>query len=450
MRGPAGGLRMRSALAFAVLALVLSAALSVSTYQLTRSYLLDQRESLGLRQAILNASATKGLLASGDADPGRAVTSIGTGSGSRAVLRVAGEWYAAAVELDETKIPSGVAENAARGVASQQRVEVNGNPFLVVGVGLPGLDTAYFEFVPLREYQRTLATLLTVLVIAASITTILGAVAGWMASRRVLRPLVGIAVAARAMSGGELSSRLDVGRDPDLRPVATAFNEMASSLERRIAREVRFTADVSHELRTPLTAAGSAINLARRAELSERAALAIGIAGDQIDQLRHLTLELLEISRFDAGVAELNADDTDVVDLSRRVLVDAGADPGLVHSDLGDNVMHRVDRLRYQRVLANLVENADRYAAGVVRVGLSREGSALVVTVDDAGPGVPESERLAIFGRFHRGLTERAPGTPKGSGLGLSLAEEHVALHGGSIRVTDNPDGGARFVAVFP
>lgn len=85
-----------------------------------------------------------------------------------------------------------------------------------------------------------------------------------------------------------------------------------------------------------------------------------------------------------------------------------------------------------------------------MRITLAREGAALVVIVDDAGPGVPESERLAIFGRFYRGVSERAPGTPKGSGLGLSLAEEHVALHGGTINVTDSPEGGARFVVVFP
>ena len=106
------------------------------------------------------------------------MTAIGTGSGSRAVLHYGNRWYAAAVELDESKIPSGLITNAARGIASRQRVVINGNPYLVIGVGLPGLDAAYFEFVPLREYQRTLETLLAVLIVAASLTTILGATRG--------------------------------------------------------------------------------------------------------------------------------------------------------------------------------------------------------------------------------------------------------------------------------
>lgn len=444
------GLRGRSALAFAVLALVLSVALSMATYQLARWYLLDQRETLGTRQAVVNASFTKGLLASGRTDPVDVLGSIGGGSGSRAVLRTGDKWYSATVELDETKLPPPVVANAADGVASRQRVEVNGTPYLAVGVGLPGVDASYFEFVPLREYQRTMDTLLAALVVAASLTTIGGALAGWMISRRVLRPLADVATTARAMSNGDLTSRLAVDHDPALEPVATSFNDMADSLQRRIEREVRFTADVSHELRTPLTAAGAAVNLAQRSELPERAELAIGIVADQLDQLRHLTLELLEISRFDAGVAELHLVDTDVVALTQRVLDDAGEPQTILDDHLGEQPMHSVDRIRVERVLANLIENARRYAGGATCVSLARREERLVITVDDGGPGVPPAERLAIFGRFHRGESERQPGVPKGSGLGLALVEEHVSLHGGSVIVTDAPSGGARFVVEIP
>lgn len=450
MRLHRGGLRVRTAVAFAVLALLLSTVLSASTYQLARWYLLGQRESLGVRQATLNASVARGLLASSDSDPVKAITSIASGSGSRAVLEFGGEWYAAVVELNETKIPAGVKQFAHNGSASRQRVEVNGTPYLVVGVSLPGIDAAYFEFVPLSEYQRTLETLLTILFVGASVTTVVGAAAGWRTSKRVLRPLAAVALAAQEMSAGDLSSRVVVANDPDLGPVAASFNEMADSLERRIARDIRFTADVSHELRTPLTAVGAAISLAQRASTPERTEFAIRVAAEQVDQLRQLTLELLEISRFDAGVAALRTEDTDVVALTARVLAEMDVDPNVLHDELGDDRLHAVDRTRFERVVANLVENAARYAGGASAVTLGRNAGALVLTVDDEGPGVPEDERLAIFGRFHRGVAEKAADAPKGTGLGLSLVDEHVALHGGTIVVSDGPTGGARFRAEFP
>ena len=362
------GLRARSAIAFALLALVLSVALSVSTYQIARWYLLDQRERIALRQAFLNASVAKGLLASGGAAPLDVIGTVGTASGTRALLNSGGKWFAATVELDESKVPVGVLTSVQSGIAAEQRVEINGSPYLVVGAALPGVDASYFEFAPLRENQRTLDTLLVVLLIAASVTTLGGALGGWMLSRRVLQPLTDVASAARAMSDGDLSRRLAVGNDPDLQPVADSFNEMADSLGARIAREARFTADVSHELRTPLTAAGSAMSLALRSELPERARLAVGIAAGQLDQLQALALDLLEISRFDAGVAELRTEDTDVVELTGRVLDEAGVDRAVLDDHLGDDRLHRVDRTRYQRIVANLVENAVRYAGGPTRV----------------------------------------------------------------------------------
>jgi signal transduction histidine kinase len=304
--------------------------------------------------------------------------------------------------------------------------------------------------VPIIEYRRTLETLLTVLVLGASLTTVGGAVAGWLASRRLMRPLGDVALAAQAMSAGDLKRRLEVGHDPDLEPVAESFNEMAESLEARIERELRFTADVSHELRTPLTAMASAVSLARRSEISGRVKFAVDVLDDQVDHLRRLTLELLEISRIDAGVSELRLDDIDVEEATRQALASAGVDAATLTSRLEGDVLQRLDRTRYDRVMANLLENADRYGGGVMAVELLRLDDHLIVRVDDAGPGVPLDERTAIFGRFHRGSIEQPPDRPKGTGLGLALVDEHVRMHGGTATVTDSPWGGARFVISLP
>ena len=281
--------------------------LSLVTYQLARWYLLEQRETLATRQVMLNASVAKGQVAASEEEPGDLLESIRSLSNARAVLRIGDAWIAAVVELTENSIPDSFVDAVDADGAARQRLGVNGTPYLLVGVDLPGLDASYYEFVPIVEYRNTLETLLAVLVVGVSLTTLGGALAGWFTSRRLMRPLVDVVEAARAMSAGDLSRRLAVGRDRDLEPVAGSFNDMAASLEARIDRELRFTADVSHELRTPLTAMASAVSLAKRAELTGRAEFAIAVLDDQVDHLRRLTLELLEISRIDAGVAELAA-----------------------------------------------------------------------------------------------------------------------------------------------
>ena len=443
------GLRARSAAAFAVLALVLSVTMSVVTYELARWYLLDQRQTLATRQVMLNAQVARGQVAATDAGPGDVIDSVRSLSNARAVLRVDDSWYAAVVELTENSIPSEFVDTVEEAGAARQRVQVNGVPYVVVGVALPDLGAAYYEFVPLSEYRRTLETLLLVLVVGASVTTCGGAVAGWFTSRRLMRPLRDVASAARAMSAGDLTRRLHVERDRDLEPVTASFNDMAASLEARIDRELRFTADVSHELRTPLTAMASAVNLAKRAELTGRAEFAIAVLDEQVDHLRRLTLELLEISRIDAGVVELRVDDVDVDSAVLRAMEAATVPFDRYRSKLDAGTTHPLDRTRFERILANLFENADRYGGGCVLVETELRDGDLHVSVDDAGPGVDPGERVAIFGRFHRGNAEQPVDRPKGTGLGLALVDEHVRMHGGAAWVTDSPAGGARFVVTF-
>lgn len=450
MRSPFAGIRARSAGAFAILALVLSVTLSTVTFQLARWYLLDQREQLATRQVTLNALVARGFVAASDTADDEVAGAVRALTNARSVIRIADAWFSSVVELNEDSVPAQLSESIQDGGAAYQRIEVNGTPYLLIGVSLPDVDSAYFEFVPLGEYQQTLRTLLTVLVIGATLTTFGGAFAGWIASKRLMRPLGDVAHVATVMSGGDLSTRLESSSDPDLKPVVQAFNEMASSLEARIERELRFTADVSHELRTPLTAMASAVSLAKRSEISGRAEFAIGVLDEQVDHLRRLTLELLEISRIDAGAVALDLEPVAVVELTLRVMEALGVDASRLRSSLHDDDVHVLDGTRFERILANLLENADRYGGGCTSIELLRSDGDLVVHVDDAGPGVLPEARIAIFGRFHRGNAEQPHDKPKGTGLGLALVDEHVRLHGGDVFVTESPSGGARFVVRIP
>ncbi len=159
----------------------------------------------------------------------------------------------------------------------------------------------------------------------AGVTTMLGAAGGWLAARRITRPLVEVSQAARRVRLGDLDTRLPPDADPDLASLVDSFNDMTASLQQRIEREARFTSDVAHELRTPLTAIASGISLARRAELPERSRMALDLVAANIEHFRGLVLDLLEISKYDAHVADLQRSPTDVVVLVRDVVRSRGS-----------------------------------------------------------------------------------------------------------------------------
>jgi signal transduction histidine kinase len=294
-------------------------------------------------------------------------------------------------------------------------------------------------------------TLLVTLLVAATITTLGGASVGFIGSRRVLRPLREVSSASAEIADGALSTRLDSRNDHDLDLLVTSFNHMAASLERRIEREARFASDVSHELRTPLTAMTNTMQLmrSRAADLPERMQSALSIFYAQVVYFEQLVLDLLEISRLDAGVERVHIAPADVEAIVRRAAAQASADPVFViDPGLPDELP--VDERRLVQVLTNLFDNAARYAGGVSAIEVAVMSGDLVIHVDDEGPGIPLDERSLVFERFHRGVSIATPGMRKGTGLGLALAREHVRLHGGSLTVTDAPAGGARFVISIP
>jgi signal transduction histidine kinase len=327
---------------------------------------------------------------------------------------------------------------------------LDGTPYIVHGLRVSDSGAQYFEFVSAAEYERTLSVLGLVLALAATATTIAGAAAGWFVSRRVLHPLRDVADSATRISGGDLAHRMDSHGDVDLEPVAVAFNEMAGNVEARIERERRFTADVSHELRTPLTALGAAVSLAKRSKSDDRFESTMAVVEEQLHHLTRLTVELLEICRIDSGQGEVDVDDVDVGGLVCRVLQQAGVEVGRLSVASDRARRWSLDGTRIERVVANLVENAQRYGGGVTAVVVDVVEDDLMIVVDDAGPGVPHIDRTTIFGRFNRGSMPQPRNGPKGSGLGLALVEEHVRLHGGAVWVEDAPTGGARFVVTLP
>jgi signal transduction histidine kinase len=436
--------------AWALIALVLSGGVALLSYELTRAELVGEREDRATSQAYLNARLLRSGLRAAEPEVAAILASLEDNVGSTSVARVGGEWYSGTVGGGPDVLPQALVEAVGEGSAGRSFAAVDGDPHVVVGVPVAEADVQYFELVSLADVDRSLAALARGLTVGASAATVAAALAGWLVGGRVLRPLRRMSVAASGIAAGSMDTRLATTADPDLAELSRSFNAMADAVEERIEREHRFTSDVSHELRSPLAAMLSAIQVARRHhERGEDVGESLDALEERTEAFHDLVVDLLEISRVDAGVAELQREA-----LSPRALVEA------VVATLGDGDVPievvgeppeviEADKRRLGRMVMNLVDNAERYAGGATRVELSGTPEVLRIAVEDAGPGVPEHERRHVFGRFARGERARR-GTAGGTGLGLSLVAEHAGLHGGRAWVEEAPGGGARFVIELP
>jgi signal transduction histidine kinase len=445
---------VRVAATFAAGGLLLSATLAVLTYALSDRYLTGQRERSAERQAFLYARVIRDDLRGGS-EPDAALAALEIPVGSGVLLHVDGVWSTTARELTPSDATSALRGEVRSGRAVHQRVDLDGSPALIVGVPVPEVEAEVFVTFQFRELARTLGVLRNILLGAAGATTLAAALLGVWAGRRVVRPLTDVGAAARSIARGDLGARLEVGTDPDLAEFAGSFNSMVAALEARIQRDTRFASDVSHELRSPLTTLRSALAVLerRREDMSVRSRQALDLLAEELLRFERLVQDLLELAREESGADLVDLDPVRIGDFIRHSLTTAGHSNGeaAVEVDVTTNEVVLVDKRRLDRVLKNLLENASTHAGGAVRVGAFTYPGGLRIEVDDAGPGVPDSERTRIFGRFHRGHVSGRRGDSHGTGLGLALVAEHVSAMQGTVWVEAAPSGsGARFVVELP
>ncbi|MEW2167661.1 MtrAB system histidine kinase MtrB [Streptomyces sp. NPDC007084] len=340
-------------------------------------------------------------------------------------------------------------------------------PALVIGKQLndPNGDAyqLYYLF-PLTQEEKSLSLVKGTLATAGLfVVVLLGAIA-WLVVRQVVTPVRMAAGIAERLSAGRLQERMKVTGEDDIARLGEAFNKMAQNLQLKIQQledlsrmQRRFVSDVSHELRTPLTTVRMAADVIHdaREDFDPMTARSAELLADQLDRFETLLADLLEISRFDAGAAALEADAIDLRDVVRRVV--GGAEPlaerkGTRIRVVGDQqpLIAEADARRVERVLRNLVVNAVEHGEGRdVVVKLAAAGGAVAIAVRDYGVGLKPGEATRVFSRFWRADPARAR-TTGGTGLGLSIALEDARLHGGWLQAWGEPGGGSQFRLTLP
>lgn len=338
------------------------------------------------------------------------------------------------------------------------------DPVLVVGSRLRvpstgDLYAVYYVF-SMAEEQATLALVRNALLLAGvAMVVMLGGLA-LLVSRQVLGPVRLARRIAERFASGHLEQRMHVRGEDDIARLSTSFNQMAASLQTQITRlenlsrlQQRFVSDVSHELRTPLTTVtmAGAVLYDARSRFDPPTARAAELLLRELQRFEHLLSDLMDLSRFDAGAAQLEVDAVDLADVARRVR----EDPVLARKGLQVVVrgadapaVVEADRRRIDRIVRNLTTNAAAYSGSAeVVVTVAQNDGCVSLSVRDHGCGLDEDQALRVFDRFWRADPARSSA---GTGLGLAIAREDARLHAGTLRVGSRPGQGTDFVLTLP
>ncbi|WP_461079028.1 sensor histidine kinase [Streptomyces deserti] len=295
---------------------------------------------------------------------------------------------------------------------------------------------------PLAAEHGAVRSALTVMLIGFPL--LLGVVAGvtWLVTRRALRPVEGIRQEMGAITASEdLARRVpEPDTHDEVARLARTTNETLAALEASVERQRRFVADASHELRSPIASLRTQLEVA----VAHPELLDLEGAVEDTVRLQRLAADLLLLARLDAGERPAPEARVDLAALAREVA--AGRTGVTVDAEAVDVAGSRG---QLGRLLANLLDNAQRHARSAVAVTVRRDGDCAVVGVADDGDGVPEADRERIFERFVR-LDAARSRDDGGAGLGLAIARDVAVRHGGTLTAGEAPAGGALFELRLP
>jgi two-component system OmpR family sensor kinase/two-component system sensor histidine kinase BaeS len=273
--------------------------------------------------------------------------------------------------------------------------------------------------------------------------------------RRIVNPLAQVIAAARAVAGGDLSTRVSVSGPDDLRALSDSFNHMAATLERDANERRDMLADIAHELRTPLTIMRGRLEgivdgiYPANSDHITPALEETYLLERLVEDLRLLTLAESRQLHFEKSDVNLNDLTRHVIDLFQAEAEEKQISLSAQLSD--EDAVIIADHQRTEQVVGNLVANAIRYTpeAGKVWITVEKASGSVVLSVNDNGPGVPPEDLPRIFNRFWREEKSRSRASG-GAGLGLAIARQLVEAQGGQISASNLPGGGLQVKCEFP
>ena len=375
--------------------------------------------------------------------------------------------------LDPTSIPSSLSERVRK---NPNLVYQYTNMNYLSGSRIKGLAIGQKVQIPnagqyemyiifsLVNQEKTLDLISRSLFLGGFILLLLVALITWLVVRQVVSPVREAAIIATEFTAGDFRKRLKVESQDEIATLGLAFNEMAESIEQQIARlenlsrvQQRFVSDVSHELRTPLTTLrmASEVIFSSKDNFDPIVGRSAELLVAQLDRFEKLLEDLLEVSRFDAEVAVLEAVDFDMVLLVQRCADDLGLvakerKTEIYVSSSEPVIMIKADIRRVERILRNLLANAIDHSEELqIDVRIVASDHDVAVGVRDYGIGLDENALTRVFDRFWRADPSRAR-TRGGTGLGLSIALEDARLHNGELEAWGRPGRGSHFVVTLP
>jgi len=371
------------------------------------------------------------------------------------------------------QIPRSLRDFVEAGQVSYQyatvRTEAFSGPALLIGTPAPSRveNLELYLVFPLTSENNTITLVRGTIATGGLVLLVLLAGISMLVSRQVVLPVRSASRIAERFAEGYLSERMPVRGEDDMARLAVSFNDMAESLQRQITQleefgnlQRRFTSDVSHELRTPLTTVRMAADLiydhsAELAELDPALRRSTELLVSELDRFEVLLNDLLEISRHDAGVAELSVEAVDL----RATVTDALSKVGHLAAETGidlrvalpeEPVVAEVDPRRVERILRNLIANAiDHAEHKPVDILMAADEDSVAVSVRDYGVGLRPGEEKLVFSRFWRSDPSRVRRSG-GTGLGLAISIEDARLHQGRLEAWGEPGEGACFRLTLP
>ena len=483
-------LSAKLAVAITLAALVLLLVFGIIVASQLRSSMFETRKDAILADASLRFSSAQSVFSSSTATSPDQVqesargalaslkaSAAGAGATNVALLRSEGSTASLRINQIEDEQMRGLItpqmrEAVAQGGAQWQSVGIRASdsdkvsPGILVGtqVQLPRAGThELYILYSLAADQRQVDVVLRVLVLSALPIIVALPIGVFALLHRLLLPVRLTVSAATKAAEGDLDVRVEVHGADEMAALGRAFNAMTSSLQDTISRydelaklQQRFVSDVSHELRTPLTTIRMAEDIVwdNREDLPAHARRSAELLHDQTERMEQMLADLLEISRYDAASALLDAEERDLRPIVTRV-VEACAElaqrQGVpVEVVAPARASAEIDERRIERVIRNLVVNAIEHADGTrVTITVATSATDVGCRVRDRGVGMTQEVADHVFDRFYRADTARAR-TTGGTGLGLAIATEDVAIHGGRLQAYGEPGKGASFLMTLP